>query len=57
MILGVVAGLQARVEVGFCHPDQSEQTVECVVDTGFEGELALPATMVASLGLTVGGHI
>jgi clan AA aspartic protease len=57
MIAGIVTGLQARVEVVFCLPDQSERTIECVVDTGFEGELALPTATVASLGLAVGGRI
>jgi clan AA aspartic protease len=57
MILGVVTDLQARVEILFRLPDQPDRTVECVVDTGFQGESALPPATVAALGLPVGGHI
>ena len=52
MIFGAVVGLQARISVAFRLPDQSEKVVECVVDTGFESQLALPADRVAALGLS-----
>jgi clan AA aspartic protease len=57
VIFGAVVGLQARVPVAFRLPDQSEEVVECVVDTGFEGQLALPPDRVAALGLSRRGRI
>lgn len=56
MILGTVTDLQARVEVVLLLADQGERSIGCVVDTGFEGELALPPATVASLGLSPGGQ-
>jgi clan AA aspartic protease len=56
MIWGIVADLQARVEVSLHLAGRDDHTVECVVDTGFQGALALPPAMVASLGLLPGGH-
>lgn len=51
MIAGRVDGLQPRVNVAFRVAGQPDLLVECVVDTGFEGALTLPAAAVASLGL------
>lgn len=56
MILGVVTDLQARVEVVLRLGDGSERAIEYVVDTGFQGELALPSAAVGSLGLLPGGQ-
>jgi clan AA aspartic protease len=56
MIVGTVTDLQARVEVVLRFSDQGERSIEYVVDTGFEGQLALPPATVASLGLTPGGQ-
>jgi clan AA aspartic protease len=56
VIAGTVKDLQARVEVAFRLPDQPDRTIECIVDTGFQGELALPSATVASLGLPTGGQ-
>src|SRR5947208_2973469 len=56
MIVGTVTDLQARVEIVLRLPGQGERSIECVVDTGFEGQLALPAATVASLGLSPGGQ-
>jgi clan AA aspartic protease len=56
MIVGVVTDLQARVEVVLRLPDRDDQAIECVVDTGFQGELALPPATVAALGLPPRGH-
>jgi clan AA aspartic protease len=56
MILGTVTGLQCRVQVLLRLPDQGERAVEFIVDTGFQGELALPAATIASLGLPPGGR-
>ena len=51
MITGIVVGLRALVGVTFRLPNQPDIVIECVVDTGFEGALALPAHAVAALGL------
>ena len=56
MILGVVTDLQARVDVVLRLADSDDHAVECVVDTGFQGELALPPATVASVGLSPGGQ-
>ena len=48
MLLGHVRDYAARVLLTL--PGESgELTVECVVDTGFEGDLALPRSLVAKL--------
>jgi clan AA aspartic protease len=57
VIFGAVVGLQARVPITFRLPDESEEVVDCVVDTGFEGQLALPPDRVAALGLSRRGRI
>jgi clan AA aspartic protease len=57
VILGTVTGLQGRVEVVLRLADESDRAIECVVDTGFQGELALPSATVASLGLSSGGQM
>jgi len=51
VIHGTVVGLQARINVVFCLPGRSEMEIECVVDTGFEGALTLPSTLITELGL------
>jgi clan AA aspartic protease len=56
MILGNVANLQARVQVVLRPADQDDRAVEFTVDTGFQGELALPSAAVASLGLPPRGY-
>jgi predicted aspartyl protease len=57
MIEGTVIDLQGRVEVTFRLSGQSDRTIECVLDTGFQGELALPPATVAALGLSAGGRM
>ncbi len=49
---GIVVGLQAHMSVILRSIEGSEIEVECVVDTGFEGFLTLPPTVVADLGLS-----
>ncbi|MEH2117782.1 clan AA aspartic protease [Nostoc sp.] len=49
---GIVVGLQVRMSVILRSIEGSEIEVECVVDTGFEGFLTLPPTVVADLGLS-----
>ena len=51
MIQGQVVGLQARVDVAIRRNGQPGLAIEFVVDTGFEGALALPSAAVAALGL------
>lgn len=51
MIRGIVHDLQARVNVVFRLPGRPDLSIECVVDTGFEGALALPPAAVAAMGL------
>jgi clan AA aspartic protease len=53
MIAGVVnARIEALIPLVVAGPDQKEDTVKGVIDTGFSGELTLPAAIVAALGLT-----
>jgi clan AA aspartic protease len=51
MIRGRVDGLQARVGVTFRIVGQPNVEIECVVNTGFEGALALPRGAVLAMGL------
>lgn len=51
MIYGRVVGLQACVNIVLRPVGQPGITIEFVVDTGFEGALALPPRTVAMLGL------
>jgi clan AA aspartic protease len=53
---GVVIGLQARMSVILCG-ESSNVEIECVVDTGFEGFLTLPLTVIAELSLSYAGRI
>ena len=51
MMTGTVVHLHALLPVTFRLPDQPDLTIEFVVDTGFTGELTLPAPAVAAMGL------
>jgi clan AA aspartic protease len=51
VIEGRVVGSQARVGVAVRRVGQSDVRLECVIDTGFEGALTLPAAAVRALGL------
>ena len=57
MINGIVVGLQARMGVILYLPGRAELEIECVVDTGFEGCLTLPISVVADLSLSCVGSI
>ena len=48
MIQGRVVGLQARVDVILRRVGQPDVRLECVIDTGFEGALTLPAAAVVA---------
>jgi clan AA aspartic protease len=51
MMHGTVIGLQARMSVIIYAPKRGEVEIECVIDTGFEGFLTLPATVIEQLQL------
>ena len=51
----VTAGLQALLELEVLGPNGRSEDVETVIDTGFDGELILPRTLVASLALNQRG--
>ncbi|MBW4676005.1 MAG: clan AA aspartic protease [Desmonostoc geniculatum HA4340-LM1] len=51
MIHGTVVGLQASISVIIYPLRRAEVEIECVVDTGFEGFLTLPPTVVKNLDL------
>lgn len=51
MIQGNVADLHALVNVVLRLPNQPDFAIECVVDTGFEGALALPPAVVTAMNL------
>jgi clan AA aspartic protease len=57
MILGTITDLQGRVEVVLRIADQGDRAIECIVDTGFQGELALPPPTVVSFGLLPRGRM
>jgi clan AA aspartic protease len=52
VINGSVVGLQAQIGVIFCLPGSPNLEIKCVIDTGFEGFLTLPAAAVTTLGLS-----
>ncbi len=57
MIEGFVnANLEAVVTIPLQGPAGQTQEVEAVIDTGFNGYLTLPPTLVANLGLPVVGE-
>jgi clan AA aspartic protease len=52
MITGVVTAYrQAVIRLTVRGPDGREQEIEAVIDTGFDGSVTLPATLIATLGL------
>lgn len=51
MISGTVFGLQACISIVLYRPNRAEVEIECVVDTGFEGFLTLPTSIILDLGL------
>jgi clan AA aspartic protease len=57
VITGKVTGLQARVDIVLRLPHQPNLSIEFVVDTGFEGAMALPAAAVAALRLSYVGRL
>ena len=51
MITGRVENRQALIPITYRLPGQPDFVLEHVVDTGFTGELTLPASVVAAMGL------
>ena len=52
MITGVVnAHAEATIRLPVRAADRREQEIEAVLDTGFNGSLTLPPTVIAALGL------
>ena len=53
----VTAGLQAQIDLELLGSSGGPPRVEVVIDTGFNGELILPRTLVAALALNhLGTH-
>jgi clan AA aspartic protease len=52
MITGVVTtSRQAVIRLTVRGPEGQEQEIETVIDTGFDGSLTLPPTLIVALGL------
>lgn len=52
MITGVVTDRrEAIIHLRVHGPDRQEQEIEAIIDTGFDGWLSLPSSLVARLGL------
>ena len=52
MITGIVTGhREAIVQLNVSGPGGVKRTVDAVIDTGFDGTLTLPTTVVVALGL------
>ena len=57
MIEGVVnAAYEAVISLSLRGPSGQEQEIDAVIDTGFNGFLTLPPTLVAELGLPFLSH-
>lgn len=56
MLTGIVSvGLQPKVDLEVLGPSGGSHFVELVIDTGFDGELILPSTLIGALGLAFAG--
>jgi clan AA aspartic protease len=55
VILGSVANSEAMVEVEVSNFEGNSRRIEFVVDTGYNGDLTLPAAVIASLDLPSAG--
>jgi clan AA aspartic protease len=51
----VTVGLQAKLDLEVFGPSGAVQKVETVIDTGFDGELILPPTLIVALVLASRG--
>lgn len=50
---GKVTGRVAKIHVTFRLPGLPDLSVECTIDTGFEGYLTLPQAALTAMGLTL----
>jgi len=50
-VIGNVVELQARIRLPIQLPDHTSIEIDCVIDTGFEGFLTLPSTLIDDLDL------
>ncbi len=51
MITGLVNGREARISLNVLGPQEREQTVEAVIDTGYTASLSLSPAQIAALAL------
>jgi clan AA aspartic protease len=51
MITGTVNNREARIPLSLRGPQEREQEIEAVVDTGYTASLSLPPAQIAALGL------
>jgi clan AA aspartic protease len=56
MIKGQVANQEMRLEIELVGPLLAAQRSEAVIDTGFNGELTLPSSIVSALQLPSAGN-
>lgn len=57
MISGIVnVAREAVVPVVIRRATDGSQTIQAIIDTGFTGELSLPAAAIEAIGLTWGGR-
>ena len=52
MITGVVNDREARISLSLRGPQERDQAIEAVVDTGYTASLSLPPAQIAALGLS-----
>jgi clan AA aspartic protease len=56
MIEGIISNMQACVPVGVSSHTGRPMRISAVVDTGYNGSLALPSQIIARLSLRFAGH-
>lgn len=57
MIFGSVANLEANIQIEIVGQDGSRHSLRAVVDTGYNGHITLPKSLVDSLGLASSGKL
>ena len=56
MITGAVHSREARIPLEVAGLNQVPQPIEAVIDTGFNGSLTLPETLIREMDLPFAGH-
>src|SRR5688572_22585121 len=56
MITGKLVNDDLIIDIEIGGPVQATRRIEAVIDTGFNGELTLPGTLVSALQLPFAGH-